>query len=132
MQREFGGGRLRESRDPEVDLAVPQPNIERITAEPQGSRGVESGTIYQPSSGQYCGWINRQRRQANKYSHGKRGDAEVQVNPPEPRPTVLQATSHGTHTHSSNQASCLASPIFSVSHKAPGPDNLSCATIRLL
>jgi len=129
---EFGGGHPGEGRAPEVDLAVPEPNVEWLLAEPQGSRGVESSTMHQPSRGHDCGGHNGQRRQARKHSHREGGDATAQIVPPERRRPLLWATPSGQRTHTRHWASGRARPIISISQKAPGPDKLSFGATQQL
>jgi len=47
---EFGDGCPLKGRALELVSAVQEPNVESLLAHPHGNRGVESGTIRQPSS----------------------------------------------------------------------------------
>jgi len=74
-----------ESRAPEVDLAIPQPNVEQLSTTLQENRGMESSMICQSSGRCDCGSPNRQSRPASKHNLGGGRDAETQVYSPERR-----------------------------------------------
>jgi len=64
-KEDIGGG-ARKSETAEVDLAVQEPHVECVPAEPQGGRGLAGSTVCQPSHGSHRGSIDRQRGKANK------------------------------------------------------------------
>jgi len=55
---ELGGGYRGEGNAPVMDWAVHEINVERIFVEPQGSQGVQSGTICQQSGGHDRGGLS--------------------------------------------------------------------------
>ena len=117
---ELGGSWVGKGRAPEVDQAVQEKDVRRLPAEPQGSRGVESGAIREPPSGHDRGALNRQTWQASKHIIGEGGNAEPHILSPERPRLALRTTSSGSRTHTRHRASSRASLSWTVSYERTG------------
>jgi hypothetical protein len=78
-ETELRRGRQGAGRTPEVDPTIKTKNVERVVAEPEVGRGMESSTIREPSGAHDRGSLNRQRRQASKHITIEGGDTKAGV-----------------------------------------------------
>jgi len=103
----------------EVDSKTKRQDVEWLPEEPEGSWGLESGEVHQPTGRSDGGFPDRPRLETGKYHHRERRVAETIVLSPEWVRPVLQTTPGGASVPVRHWASCQMSCHHPVNRERP-------------